>query len=158
MSFIKYIAITASLLLSLNAYSQVTTAPAVKDTAKPAAIVNVAPPVPYPDTNIKVFEQPVVKNTEQKLYDYQRYSHGASPGFRVQIDFGQDHNAVNKTKSDFSVKYPGIPAYISYKQPYFKVSVGDFRKRLDAVRLLNQVRKDYPAAFIVADRIMPPPL
>lgn len=143
---------------SFAAMAQVTPPPLPKDTAKPAPVATAPPPVPFPDTNIRIVEQPAVRNTVQKLNDYQRYSHGTSPGYRVQIDFGQERTAVNKTKSDFLAKYPNIPVYIAYKQPYFKVSVGDCRKRLDAARLLNTLKKDYPAAFIVAERIVPPPL
>ncbi len=129
--------------------------PGIKDTAKPLVI---APLVPFPDTTIHVYEQQVVRNTVQKIYTYQSYSHGASPGFRVQIDFSQERNAVNNTKANFNAKYPGIPCYITYKQPYFRVSAGDCRKRLDAVRLHNTLKRDYPASFIVADRIASPPL
>ena len=129
----------------------------IKDTTKPAPVV-MAPVAPFPDTNIHIYEQPIVKNTVQKIYTYQSYSHGASPGFRVQIDFSQERNAANKTKADFNAKYPSIPCYITYKQPYFRVSAGDCRKRLDAVRLHNTLKRDYPASFIVADRIASPPL
>ncbi len=131
----------------------------VKDTLKPSvapATISTTPPLP--DTSIHVHEQPIVKATVQKMYDYQRFSHGTSPGFRVQIAFGQERGAINETKAGFDEKYPGVPSYISYKQPYFRVSVGDFRTRLDAVRFLNSAHKDYPGAFIVADKIMPPPL
>jgi hypothetical protein len=132
---------------------------AAKDTAKFAPVV-IAPPLTPPalDTNIHLYEAPVVKNTVQKLYDYQRYSHGASPGFRVQIDFSQDRNSVNNTKSTFTIRYPGVTSYVTYKQPYFRVSVGDFRTKLEAVSFLKMVKKNYPAAFVVADKIIPPPL
>ena len=132
--------------------------PAIKDTSKPAAIAIIAPVPPAPDTNIRVYEPALIQNTEDKLYQYQRYSHGTSPGFRVQINFGQEKNVMNKTQSDFSGKYPGITSYITYKQPYFRVSVGDFRSKLEAIYFLNRVRRDYPAAFVVADKIVPPPL
>lgn len=115
-------------------------------------------PVPSSDTNVRVYAPASVTNTDQKIYDYQRYSHGTSPGFRVQIDFGQERSAVNKTQSDFSGKFPGVSSYITYKQPYFRISVGDFRTKLEAVAFLNKVRKNYRGAFVVADKIVPPPL
>lgn len=131
----------------------------VKDTAKPEPVAIIIPPTPpAPDSSIHVEAPMVVKNVIQKLYDYQRYSHCTSAGFRVQIDFSQERNSVNNTKSNFTLKYPGMSSYVSYKQPYFRVSVGDFRNRLQASRFLNTVKKDYPAAFIVADRITLPPL
>ena len=118
----------------------------------------IAPLPSPPDTNVRIYAPTDVKNTEDKIYQYQRYNHGTSPGFRVQIDFSQDRNEVNKTQSDFSGKYPGVTSYMTYKQPYFRISVGDFRTRLEAIAFLNKVRKDYPAAFVVADKIVPPPL
>jgi hypothetical protein len=160
MSRAKYIAITFLGIIPLGVIAQVQSPPAVKDTSKPAPVAFIAPAiVPYfSDTNIRVYAPAPVKNIEQKVYDFQRYSHGTSPGFRVQIDFGQERNALNKTRSDFSGKYPNVPTYVTYKQPYFRVSAGDFRTRLDAVRFLKTVKKDYPASFVVADRITPPPL
>ena len=128
----------------------------VKDTSKPATVIAIPPPPP--DTNIRIFESPVVSRTVQKVEDYHRLSHGVSPGFRVQIDFGQDRSSVSKTKSDFSLKYPSIPSYLTYKPPYFKICVGDFRTKLEAVHFLNIVKKDYKGSFVVIDKINPPPL
>jgi len=130
----------------------------VTDTAKPAPVfVSTTEPAPS-DTNVHIYAPVAVKSTEQKIYDYQRFSRGTSPGFRVQITFSQQRDAMNRTQSSFTGKYPGIHCYVSYKQPYFRVSVGDFRSKLEAVSFLNKVRRDYPGAFVVVDRIVPPPL
>ena len=160
MSRAKYIAITFLGIIPFVSIAQVQPSTSVKDTSKPLPVAIPAPAaVPYfSDTNIRVYAPAPVRNIEQKVYDFQRYSHGTSPGFRVQIDFGQEQNALKKTRSDFSGKYPNVTTYLTYKQPYFRISVGDFRTRLDAVRFLKAVKKDYPAAFVVADRITPPPL
>jgi len=130
----------------------------VRDTTKIIPVVIIPPTPPAPDSNIHVDAPSVVRNTVQKVYDYQRYLHGASPGFRVQIDFSQDRNAANNTRSNFTLKYPGMSSYVSYKQPYFRVSVGDFRKRLEAERFLNTVKRDYPGSFLVNERITLPPI
>jgi hypothetical protein len=130
----------------------------VKDSLRPAPIIVIAPTPPAPDSNIKVDAPETVRSIVQKLYDYQRYTHCTSPGYRVQIDFSQDRSAANNTKSNFSGKYPGMSSYITYKQPYFRVSVGDFRGRLEAFRFLSTVKKDYPGAFIVSEKITLPPI
>jgi hypothetical protein len=148
-------------LVALGAMAQ------VKDSAKPvlpkdtsmhAPMVMMVPPKPYPDTSLRIYSPYIVRGTEDKINQYQRYNHGTSPGYRVQIDFGQEKNAVDKTQSDFSGKYPGVTTYVTYKQPYFRLSVGDFRSRLQAIAFLDKVRKDYKAAFIVSERIVPPPV
>lgn len=115
-------------------------------------------PLAKKDTNIRYYESPDVKNTIAKVEQVEQLTHGSEPGFRIQINFGQDRSQANKLKSDFTVAYPAIPAYLIYQQPYFKVNVGDFRTRLDAARFLNTMKKNYPSAFIVKDKILPPPL
>ena len=139
----------------------------VKDTSKPVLpidtsihtpVLMVAPPKPFPDTSLHIYAPAIVHNTEDKIYQYQHYNHGTSPGYRVQINFSQEKNAVDKMQSDFWGKYPGITSYISYKQPYFRLSAGDFRTRLQAIDFLNKIRKDYPGSFVVSDKIVPPPL
>jgi len=110
------------------------------------------------DTNIHVYASAVVQNVEAAIFQYQHNMHGVISGYRIQIDFGQDRNAVNKVKSDFSGKYPAQSSYITYKQPYFRVSVGDFRTKLEAVCFLNKIKYNYPAAFVVSDKITPRPL
>ena len=110
------------------------------------------------DTAIHIYETNDVKSTMQKNLEYARLSHGVFSGYRIQINFGQDRNQANKVRSDFTLKYPGIPTYMSYQQPYFKVNVGDYRSKLEAVKNLNLIRKSYPGCFIVKDKINPPPL
>jgi len=128
------------------------------DTSVHTPMVVVIPVQPMPDTSVHIYAPAAVQNTENKIYQYQRYNHGTFPGFRVQINFSQEKNAVDKMQSDFAGRYPSVPAYITYKQPYFRISVGDFRNRLQAVDFLEKIRKDYPGAFVVADKIEPPPL
>jgi hypothetical protein len=108
------------------------------------------------DTAIHIYESNEVKSIVQKGSDCAHASHGQFRGYRIQINFGQDRNEANKVRGDFSAKYPGIPTYMSYQQPYFKVNVGDYRTKLEAVKNLNMVRKNYPGAFVIIDKINPP--
>lgn len=110
------------------------------------------------DTAIRIYDNSEIRSTVQKRTEYARLSHGTFQGYRIQINFGQDRNEANKIRGDFSQKYPGIPTYMSYQQPYFKVNVGDFRTKLEAVKNLNIVKKTYPGAFIIKDKINSPPL
>jgi len=82
-------------------------------------------------------------------------------GFRVQIytDSGNRSKLrTDRVKADFDSRYPQIPSYISYDEPYYKLRVGDFRTRLDALRFLNEVSSTYLSAIIVVDKINLPPL
>jgi hypothetical protein len=77
-------------------------------------------------------------------------------GFRVQIFSSGQRIPANETRSNFMRTFPGIPAYMLYHQPNFKIRIGDCRTRLEALKLLSQVQKDYPNAFVVKDEVRLP--
>lgn len=82
-------------------------------------------------------------------------------GYRVQISLASGANsrkASNDAKAAFLSKYSDVDAYIVHHAPNFKVRVGDFRTKLEASKFLNQVKKDFPGAFIVKDDISLPKL
>jgi hypothetical protein len=83
------------------------------------------------------------------------------PGFRVEIFFSSEINARQKAqgiKSEFMSAYPGHNAYITFVSPDFKVRVGDFRTRNDALRLMKEIQGKFPKAFVVPDLIEIPRL
>jgi hypothetical protein len=75
--------------------------------------------------------------------------------YRVQIYFGMGRKGrvqAQSIKSNFEAKHPGIIAKIVFQEPYFKVRVGEFRKRIDAERLKAQLVDDYDKIFIIEDK------
>lgn len=84
--------------------------------------------------------------------------HPVVPGYRVQIYFGSNRPKASETKLDFTSKYPDNPAYLTYQQPNYKVRVGDFRNRFEALQFMKKVQNDYPAAFVVPDEVKLPPI
>ncbi len=83
------------------------------------------------------------------------------PGYRIRIfsQSGQNaRNNANETSAKFYEKYPEIKTHLDYDPPNFKVYVGDFRTRSEALKTMMKIRKDYPHAFIVSTTIDFPPL
>ncbi len=78
-------------------------------------------------------------------------------GFRVQIHLGSKTDAV-RVRQNFLLRHPEIPAYMSYLAPNFRIRVGDMRDRVEAERLLKDLRNEFPGSYVVADHIEPPPL
>jgi len=81
---------------------------------------------------------------------------GVMDGYRVQIYFdsgAESKKRAMETRTDFLSKFPGIPAYLAFSEPFFKIRVGDFRKKIEADGLLHKVITIYPNAFIVRDKI-----
>ena len=51
---------------------------------------------------------------------------------------------------------PYINVYRSYSAPNFKVTVGSFRNRVEAQRMLDAIKDEFPDAFIVRDKFRYP--
>ena len=80
-------------------------------------------------------------------------------GYRVRIYF--DNKQTSRSESEsvlnrFHAMYSSIPAYRSYANPYFKVTVGDCRTRSEAMQILSRIQYEFPAAFIVKENISYP--
>lgn len=91
---------------------------------------------------------------ERAMVDYSDRKH-AQQGFRVQIFLGERRQA-EETKRAYLLKYPESAAYLSWLAPNFRLRVGDLRTRLDAERLLRDLKDVYPGSYIVPDEIEPP--
>lgn len=82
-------------------------------------------------------------------------------GFRIQIissrNLARADNTADEFKQwarDLGVGY--VPeSYIIFKQPYYRVHVGDFSEREQAIDFSRLVKRKYPDAWVVHDRINP---
>ena len=77
-------------------------------------------------------------------------------GFRVQIFMELGNDAVrhaDSVKAVFEEKYPDVPIYLIFGQPYYRLRVGDFRTRLEAENQYQQLKGEYGNSFVTADRI-----
>jgi hypothetical protein len=79
----------------------------------------------------------------------------AQPGFRVQVFLGE-RKLAEDAKRAFLLKNPESPAYLSWFAPNWRLRVGDCRTRLEAERLLRDLKPLYPGSYIVPDEIEMP--
>lgn len=97
------------------------------------------------------------RNMDQMLLRHTEYSkQKKTQGFRVRIYFDNRQQARNRSsevESNFAESYPEVPVYRTYAYPYFKVTVGDFRTRSEAMMFLKKIETDFPSAFIVRESI-----
>ncbi|MCB9045916.1 MAG: SPOR domain-containing protein [Chitinophagales bacterium] len=74
-------------------------------------------------------------------------------GYRVQIYYGNDRAEAIRKKVDFMRRYPRIQTYMVYTQPQYRVKVGDFATREDALELYRETLAIYGACIIVPDNV-----
>ena len=69
-------------------------------------------------------------------------------GFRIQLDNGLE-TAIKTTKSKFNLEFPTMKTYILFESPEWKVQVGDYKTRLEADKILNNIKLKFPSAIVV---------
>ena len=74
-------------------------------------------------------------------------------GYRVQFFFGSNRQAAYNAQAKFMNEFPGVQTYVTYNEPNFKVQAGDFRTRLEAQKLENELTDIFPSLFIIPERI-----
>ncbi|MGB4776605.1 MAG: SPOR domain-containing protein [Daejeonella sp.] len=77
----------------------------------------------------------------------------STAGFRIQLFSGSDRNKAFAEQTRFKSLYPKINSYISYTEPNYKLRVGDFRTRLEAEKVMNELKKDYPTSFLFSEKV-----
>jgi hypothetical protein len=86
---------------------------------------------------------------------------GGISGFRIRIfnNLGNSARAQSQAaKTKFYEIFPKIPIYLGYFSPYFRVYVGDYRTRVDALKDFKRIKRYFPSAFIVPHEINYPSL
>ena len=98
----------------------------------------------------------------EQLIQRQKEIHSADntiDGYRIQIFMESGNDAVehaNTVMAEFNEKYPDVPIYLVFGQPYYRLRVGDFRTRLEAEKFFLTLSQDYKKAFVTSDRIQLP--
>ena len=99
--------------------------------------------------SIGVSAQTTIDNNVTSLIKKKRaYNKKNGFGFRIQLDNGLE-TAIKTTKSKFSLEFPTMKTYILFDSPEWKVQVGDYKTRLEADKILNDIKLKFPSAIVV---------
>lgn len=74
-------------------------------------------------------------------------------GFRVQIYSDTKKQPARQIRAKFKNTYKEVEAYEDWQQPYYKVRVGDFKTKLEALKFQLEISDKFPNSFIVKDII-----
>lgn len=100
----------------------------------------------------EVFKQiRVEQKVEKNIYE----------GYRVQIYSGQDVEMADTVAYHFeawvdtTISGYTPDTYVFFRTPYYRVHVGDFHERDQAIRFSNLVKRQFRDAWVVYDRVNP---
>jgi hypothetical protein len=75
-------------------------------------------------------------------------------GYRIQIYNGPNRTEAMRLKQEMEVAYPNMSIHLVYRQPNFRVRIGDFRSQREAEQLLPEFRQlGYKTSFVVPDDV-----
>jgi hypothetical protein len=111
----------------------------------------------------------VIKDSRIDSLIAHRYSRGKSGvksaggaisayGYRVQFFSGPNRKDAFGAQNRFQQMHPEMRTYINYKEPNFKVKGGDFRSRLEAAKLIQELKGIFSPLFVISEKINLPKL
>ena len=86
-----------------------------------------------------------ISNTEKKIN-----------GYRIRLFFDNKQTARTESEQieeEFKLRFPTIPIYRTYTNPFFKIVIGDYRTKSEATKALKTIVQVYPKAIIVKENI-----
>ena len=79
-------------------------------------------------------------------------------GYRIQIYFNENKSSALGQKASFLSSYGEHKAYLDYLAPNYRVRVGNFRTKLEAEKLKQELLSRYPTCIVIEDLIELPEL
>lgn len=74
-------------------------------------------------------------------------------GYRIQIYVGNEREEADAAKLQVYQAFPELTPYLSYKQPTYRLKVGDFMRRLDAEWYLSQLKPQFRSVMLQPDKV-----
>ena len=77
-------------------------------------------------------------------------------GYRIRVFYNNEPSARSRSESieaTLKSQYPGIGVYRTFESPNYKVTVGDFRSKDEALGIYNALKGTYPTAYIIKETI-----
>ena len=75
---------------------------------------------------------------------------GGVDGWRLQIKFTSKREDILPYQVKFTNLYPGIPAQITFDSPYYKLTVGNFKTKNEALKVKHKISKNFPGAHPIS--------
>ena len=77
-------------------------------------------------------------------------------GYRIRVFYDNSTSARVKSESIEQYlrnQYPETGVYRSFESPNYKVTIGDFRTKEEALKIYNALKGTYPTAYIIKEHI-----
>lgn len=100
--------------------------------------------------NVNISEDPGIKSMMDRMVQI-NWMKETVTGWRVQILATTDRKKMEDVKSEFLSRYPNVPIDWVHAKPYYKLRAGAYATKLEAIKLLHQLKRAYPSAYPARD-------
>ncbi len=143
---IKIFTILTLSFLYVSSFSQVTTTFKIEDSGITPSHKS------YNDGNITITQDARILKLVKKHKDLNNNKY---IGWRVQIYFDSGQRAMagaQNAKKKFLTRYGNKHgAYIVYDSPYYKIRVGDFRTKAEALHFKDKIKGTFPNSWLISN-------
>lgn len=101
---------------------------------------------------VTVYEDPAVNDIVQRHINQNKASSTIS-GWRIQLLATTDRRKVEREEAKFIQKNPTIRVNWEHSKPYYKLKVGAFATKLEATRLLKELKQTYHSAILTKSEV-----
>lgn len=101
---------------------------------------------------LEIIQSPDIDTLLMKTVEASKESHQFS-GYRIQVFQATDRATAFKMKKELMAVLPDEDVRLIFNEPWYKIRVGNYRNRIEAQALYQQLIKLYPQTFIVPDKI-----
>ena len=101
---------------------------------------------------IKLIESPAITRLNEYFIQY-NLRRTDFPGWRIQVFASSDRREMESTLSNFRFRFPQLNSKWILNDPYYQIRAGIFLGYSEAMRSLQDIRKTFRSATLVADRI-----
>jgi hypothetical protein len=124
-------------------------------TETPAANPNTNTPDTPKQTQYVEPKYAVNKKLDTVLDSIDRYNRAKQfiDGFTIQIYAGLKREDALNAKKNLASSLPDLSSEVEYAQPNFRVKVGKYYTRIDAQRDYVAVKKYFPTAIVIPDKV-----
>ena len=105
--------------------------------------------------NVNIHQSSAISRLLIKHVQVNKY-HPWVEGYRVQlysISGVNSRDKANAFMAKFLLRHKDQKIYIVYHSPYYKVRLGDFRTKIEALAYLQTITKEFSSGFVVVDKI-----
>lgn len=108
---------------------------------------------------VTIVTEPGINRISNLQLEWNRLRGHTCSGYRIEIFFGKSRDEAKKIMKSFKEERDSISCDLEFDNPYLRVRVGNFRDRVEAQKLYNELKKEFNTVIIIkVDNMAYPPI